>query len=265
MDRSGGYQEFDFVAEFYDAAYADMNRKDIDFYVGLARKTGGPVLEIACGTGRVLLPTARAGIDIFGIDLAENMLMLCRERVSELPEEVAARIRLQNADMCDFEFSQKFDLITIPFRPFMHLTTIEDQFRCLECVRRHLTDDGLFAFDIFFPDMKILIDMSDGAEWGEEPEKTLPDGRKFLRRFRFEKVDPISQVSICDIIFHVTYPDGKKERLVHRFPIRYTWRFEAEHLLKAAGFEIVDLYGDFESHQFSEEHHSEQIFVCRKK
>jgi len=265
VDKAGGYQDLPFVAEFYDAAYDPLGRNDIEFYTELAKKSDGPVLELACGTGRVLIPTARAGIDIVGIDLSERMLERCRANLAKEPKEVSVRVDLHRADMCDFDLGRKFKLVTMPFRPFMHIISIDDQFRCLECVRRHLADDGTFAFDIFFPNMKFLVDLADGRESGDEPERVMPDGRRFLRRFRFEKVDPISQVNICEIIFYVTHPDGKKERLVHRFPMRYTWRYEAEHLLKATGLVIMQVYGDFDWHPLSEDHQAEQIFVCRRR
>ena len=74
MSNGGGYEEYAFVADLYDHVTAYRDRPDIAFYVEAARQSGGPVLEFGCGTGRVLIPTARAGMDIVGVDLSPHML-----------------------------------------------------------------------------------------------------------------------------------------------------------------------------------------------
>ena len=91
----------------------------------------GPVLELDCGTGRVLIPTAREGIDITGIDLSEHMLDICRTKLAQESDEVQARTRIVRADTRDFDLGTQFKLMTIPFRPFQHLITVEDQLACL--------------------------------------------------------------------------------------------------------------------------------------
>ena len=106
MNRAGGYQENPFLAEFYDDQY--RMRPDIDFWIEEARASGGPVLEVGCGTGRVLIPTARAGIEITGLDLSEHMLRVCRERLAEEPDEVQARAKLVRADMRQFDLGQAY-------------------------------------------------------------------------------------------------------------------------------------------------------------
>ena len=95
MDRSGGYQEYPFVAEYYDYVVPYRERHDIDFWVDVARQVGGPVLELGCGTGRVLIPTARAGFEITGLDLSGRMLEVCRGHLSQETEEVCSRVSLR--------------------------------------------------------------------------------------------------------------------------------------------------------------------------
>src|SRR3990170_3104384 len=147
MNTSGGYDERDFVAEFYDHVVPYRERQDVAFYVEMARESGGPALEIGCGTGRILLPTARAGIDIVGLDGSELMLAICRKRLSSEPSEVKSRVQLVRGDMRRFDLGRTFSLITTPFRPFQHLITVEDQLSCLGCIHRHLVDGGRFILD----------------------------------------------------------------------------------------------------------------------
>ena len=109
------------------------------FLWNAAREAGGEVLELGCGTGRVLIPTARSGVEITGLDLSPDMLKVCRKKLEAEPEEVRARVRLVEADMRQFELSRTFRLVTLPFRPFQHLTTVEAQ---LACSGQHPTPSG---------------------------------------------------------------------------------------------------------------------------
>ncbi len=263
MDESGGYAE-QFVSEFYDQVTTYDDRPDVAFWVDYARKAAGPVLELGCGTGRVLIPTARAGCEITGLDLAEPMLNECRRRLAAEPDDVRERVELVSGDMRDFELKRQFKLITIPFRPFQHLVTVEDQMACLACIRRHLADDGRFILDLFNPSIPHLADQARLEEYGDEPEFTMPDGRRVVRRERVRSRDYHNQVAQCELIYHVTYPDGRTERLVHRFPMRYLFRFETEHLLVRCGFSVESLFGGYDRQPYGEEYPGELVFVARK-
>ena len=131
---------------------------DIEFYRDLARETGGPVLELGCGTGRVLLPIARDGIPCVGLDSAPAMLDVLRAK------EPPSTLRTVLAPMQEFDLDgERFRLIFSAFRPLQHLYTVEDQLACLACVRRHLAPGGLFAFDVFAPNLERIAQ-------AEEPE-----------------------------------------------------------------------------------------------
>jgi ubiquinone/menaquinone biosynthesis C-methylase UbiE len=106
------------AAEFYDYVVPYRERPDVAFYVEAATNSKGPVLEIGCGTGRVLIPVARAGIPITGIDSSESMLARCRLNLKSEPEAVQLAVELRRADMKDFSVPNTFKLITMPFRPF---------------------------------------------------------------------------------------------------------------------------------------------------
>jgi len=255
---------YDVVAEFYDHVVPYQNRQDIDFFVEMARKSGGPVLEIGCGTGRVLIPTAREGIEIVGLDLSPSMLAFCRKKLAQEPEEVQARVQLLEGDMCDFDLRREFNLVTTPFRPFQHLVAIEDQMACLKCIHRHLTSDGTFVLDLFNPYLKFLADEEIMKNWQEEPEFTMPDGRKVVRRARNLSQNKFNQCHEVELSHLVTNPDGREEEFAQRFWMRYFFRFEVEHLLARAGFEVEHLYADYDKSPFGSKDPGELIFIARK-
>lgn len=264
MDQSGSYQD-PFVADLYDYVIPYRYRRDVDFFVEMARNAGGPVLEVGCGTGRVLLPTARAGIEVTGLDSSPLMLSACRNRVSSEPESVQANVTaLVEGDMRAFELGREFSLVTIPFRPFQHLLTVEDQLSCLISIHRHLIPGGRLILDIFNPSLPHLTDERYLSEHAEEEEFTTADGRRVVRSARIVSRDHFAQVTDNELIYNVTHPDGRTERLVHRFSMRYVFRFEAEHLLARCGFSIEQVYGDYDKSPFGSTYPGELIFVAQK-
>jgi SAM-dependent methyltransferase len=263
VKNADGYQEYAFVAELYDYVPPYQDRQDVAFYVEAALESKGPVLEIGCGTGRILIPTARAGLEIVGLDLSAHMLAVCRQRLEQEDEEVQARVQLVQADMRAFELSQKYRLITIPFRPFQHLTTIEDQMACLGAIRSHLEVGSRFILDIFNPSLGALTSET-GKEFGGEPEFTTPDGRRIIRRHKIVARDYFSQINHVELIYEVTHPDGRQERLVHAFPMKYLFRFEVEHLLARCGFEVEQVYADYDKSPYGSKYPGELIFMARK-
>jgi SAM-dependent methyltransferase len=264
MDRAGGYTEYAFVADLYDYVVPYQNRHDVAFFVEAAQKSGGPVLEIGCGTGRVLLPTARAGIDIVGLDLSPHMLRVCQDRLRREPLQVQSRVRLVQADMRNFALLRAFQLVTLPFRPFQHLTTVEEQRACLEGIHRHLRPGGRVILDIFNPAVERLGSNNLGQEFSDEPEFSTPDGRRIVRRHKVVASDRFNQINAIELIYYVTHADGRTERLVHAFPMRYLFRFEAEHLLARCGFQVEQVYADYDKSLYGSQYPGELIMVATK-
>jgi SAM-dependent methyltransferase len=263
MSQSDFYS-YGHSAEFYDGFPAYGSRQDVRFYVDEAVRHGGPVLEVGCGTGRVLIPTARAGLAITGLDLSETMLARCRASLAREPGEVQERVTLHQGDMRHFSLGTTFRLITIPFRPFQHLEEVADQRSCLACVRQHLADDGRFIFDLFNPWLEHLVDESRQQECLDGPPFELADGRRIQRKARIVSTDLFRQVRYVELIYEVTHADGRHERLSDRFPMRYTFRYEMEHLLAREGLDVEAVYGDFDRSPFGSKYPGELIFVARK-
>ena len=263
MNDSAGYGR-EFVAEFYDYVDPYQQRPDVGFYTALATEHGGPVLELGCGTGRVLLPTARAGVEITGLDLSDRMLSACRSKLAVEAPEVQDRVLLTRGDMRSFDLGRRFRLVTIPFRPFQHLVTVEEQMACLACAHRHLAPGGILALDVFNPSLARLVDPKYLLEAEPEPTFVMPDGRSVDRTDRNASVDLVNQVIHAELIYYVTHPDGALQRLVHAFPMRYFFRYELEHLLVRAGFRVEAVYGDFDRSPVGAEASNELVFVARK-
>jgi SAM-dependent methyltransferase len=264
MTSAREMDEYGLIAELYDHVGLYRDRPDLEFYLDAARESGSPVLEIGCGTGRVLIPTAREGIDITGLDLSPSMLSVCRQRLLAEPDQVRARVELVEGDMRRFDLGRTFQLVTIPFRPFQHLVSVEDQLACLGSIRRHLVPGGSLILDLFNPSLEALVNRPVGVEAEDTPETLLPDGRRLSRSFRIVSQDRGAQANQVELIYHVTQPSGRTDRLVHSFTMRYLFRYEAEHLLVRAGFEIAALYSGYDRSPFGATYPGELIFVARK-
>src|SRR5262245_19945102 len=228
------------TAHFYDAAYArapQLDGRDVRFYRELARESGGPVLELGCGTGRVLLEIARLGIPCTGLDASPHMLARLRQK-SPFPD-----LRVVCAPMQRFELpGERFAVIFSAFRAFQHLLSVEDQLGCLACVRRHLAPGGRLAFDVFAPSLARTALL-------EEPEQEdlrfELEGEEVVRLASVRR-DPAEQL----LSARFRYRRFREGRVVGHeqasFRMRWFWRFELEHLLARAGFAEVAIFGDFD-------------------
>ncbi len=265
MIKSSGYEDQAFVADFYDAVYAKYTEssQDVDFFVNYSKKATGKTLELGCGTGRVLIPTAQAGCEVTGLDLSPYMLVKCLEKLESQSKDVKSRIKLVRGDMTNFATSEQYALVTIPFRAFQHLIQVEEQKTCLNCVHRHLATGGFFVLDVFKPSLPRLTDTRYLMEMEVNPPMTLPDGRIVKRTDRTAAFHLVEQYNDIEMIYYVKHPDGREERLVHAFPMRYFFRYEMEHLLSLCGFKVVEFFGNFDKSDFTDDS-PEMIFVAEK-
>lgn len=253
------------VAEFYDEVVPYRERQDVGLFVELAKESGGAVLEMGCGTGRVLIPTARAGIEIVGLDLSDAMLGICRQNLLAEPQEVRDKVQLAQGDMCTFDAGRVFNLVTIPFRPYQHLATVDDQMRCLINAHRHLRVGGRLVFDLFNPLLASLIADDIGEETKDGPPFTMKDGRIVQRYARTTSRDLFKQIVSVDLVYRVKHPDSHEETLTHSILMRYSFRYEVEHLLARCGFSVENVYADYDKSPFGSKYPGELIFVARKQ
>lgn len=230
----------------YDGVPAYAARPDVAFYVAQAERSGGRVLELGCGTGRILLPMARAGLTVAGLDGSREMLARCEARLRDEPGEVRGRVTLHHGDARAFDLGETFGLVAAPFRIMQHLVTLDDQLAFLGAVSRHLAPGGRFVFDVFNPHFAALV-RHDGAEHEDTPERALPDGRRLRRTARVTRVRWVDQVSEVELIYHVSPASGAPaERHVQAFEMRWYGPAELIHLLARAGFRVVAAHGGFD-------------------
>ncbi len=233
---------YDAIPDFgllYDSVPLYAARQDVGFYVEEAKTAPGPVLEMGCGTGRILLPIARAGGSITGLDGSRQMLERCRANLAAEPAAVQGRVRLVLNDMRTFDLGATYSLIIAPFRVVQHLTTIDDQLHFLATVARHLAPQGRLIFDVFNPRFDMLVG-ADGVEREDTPEQRLPDGRTFRRAYRVARVRWLDQVSEAELVYYVG-----GTRYVQAFEMRWYLVAELRNLLARAGFRVREMYGDF--------------------
>jgi hypothetical protein len=150
-----------------------------------------------------------------------------------------------------------------PFRSFQHLLTVEDQLACLARAREHLLQGGRLVLDLFNPSLRALTDDARVEPFGHEPPFTLADGRVVRRSQRVAGRDFAEQVLDAELIYEVQHPGGGAERLVDAFPLRWLYRYEAEHLLARAGFAVEAVYEDYARTLFSGRDGGELILVAR--
>ncbi|HWX55876.1 MAG TPA: class I SAM-dependent methyltransferase [Verrucomicrobiae bacterium] len=257
-----GVQSYALSAKYYDQAYAAMtDLTDVPFYLDLAKRIGGPVLELACGTGRVLLPIARAGIAIHGVDNSAPMLVVLHKNLAREAKDVRELVSVFEGDMRTFRANQKYALVTIPFRPLQHMYTVEDQVAALKTAAFHLEDDGVLAFNVFYPLFERLY--SGIGQEILEAEWTAGPGKVVQRYFRKESLDKINQNFSLTFIFR-TWQNGKLiQEESEPLKMSYYTYPHLRALFLLAGLEIVEEYGSFARTPLDNDA-QEMIFLLRK-
>jgi len=246
-DGSGVYWD-GLQYDAFNQPYTD----DLPFYLSEAEKARGPVLELACGTGRRAIPLGKAGIDITGLDLAAPML----ERAAAKAAAAGLKLEFVRGDARSFRLNRRFRLIFMAFNSLQHLGRLEELERLFGSVRRHLAPGGRFIFDVFNPDPRYL---------SRDPEELLPvayyddpsGGGKMLvnEQYSYDKEAQVSR-----IIWH--YRREKDGRTVKKaLNLRCFFPQELPALLKYNGFRIAARYGDFNRSPFKSGS-AKQIFVC---
>lgn len=252
-------------AVLYDATIGADFRGDVKFYVEEAVRSGGPVLELGCGTGRITVPIARAGKEITGLDLSESMLNRAKDKIDRENGDVAGRIALLSGDMRDFDPGRKFPLIIIPFRAFLCLMTDDDQRKTLRSVHGHLDDNGRFIFNIFDPNLSTLVEHNGslGSALNLVHQFIHPlTGNKTLEwrttEFNLEE-QTLEEICLFEELDNCGVSKTKKAWTLR---LRYLFRREMEYLLELCGFRTEALYGDFNHSSFRSG--GEQIWVAVK-
>ncbi len=247
-------------AELYDIFRGGDELDEIGFYSEVAADQGGNCLDLGCGTGRVLLPLARQGIHITGLDASQFMVEECRARVAA--EGLSAEIL--HDDMRTFDLGRQFDLILLPGATFQLLEEREDVISALQQVRAHLLPDGLMLMSLFIPYYEIVHESLDGVWRLERDEAIGNDGQRAICHVCAD-LDRCEQVMDLRHRFEVIDRSGvtvKSE--LKRSRLRWYGKYELELLLASAGFQSVEILGDFGDEQAGDGHAAMAVFAKRK-
>jgi SAM-dependent methyltransferase len=230
-------------------AYARFNDLDLggvddDLFMirQFAARSGSPILELACGTGRVLLPLAREGYELTGVDVSAAMLELARQKIAA--EGLASRVSLVEQDMRSLDLEARFNLVLVALSSFSHLLTTEEQLSTLGRIYAHLNPGGILLLDLFHPDLHRLLDFR--GQVALDKVMTDPDSRQRVLKFRTETVDLARQIIDVTYIVDEVEAEGRLQRTLFPFRMRYLFRYELELLLRHAGFQVEAIYGSYE-------------------
>jgi SAM-dependent methyltransferase len=249
---AGSYPEV--AARFYDAVYAHVrDGTDKAFYLARMAAAAGPVLEIGCGTGRLLREALRRGVDAWGIDVSPAMVERCRAQLSQEERE-----RVGVADAVSLRLERRFALVAAPFRVLSHVTAVDDQLRLLGAVRDHLVPGGTFVFDLYVPSLKLLLE---GLPETVDFDGEWAPGRRLRRIVSSVPADLARQTNRVRMTF--VWEEGGERQETWEFDMRFFFRFEIEHLVARSGLKLEALRGDFADGPLTEGSR-EYVVTCRR-
>jgi SAM-dependent methyltransferase len=240
--------DFDRYAPFYDRdldGFAD----DVQMVEQFALRTGSPILDLGCGTGRLLVPLARQGYELTGVDISGAMLDLARDRLARV--RLGKQVRLVQQDMRQLDLGQTYRLVVCALSSFAHLLTPEDQQAALTRVREHLDPGGLLVLDMFNPDLPGMVSAEDQVVL--DKSWTDPDTGRLVLKFVTRHVNWTTQVQQVTFILDEMDRQGSVRRTVFPFGMRFLLRAEAELLLQTAGLRLESVYGSYDLAEHAED------------
>lgn len=249
--RQDAYERFN---AFYDLEYAAYE-DDIPFYLAFAQEANGPVVELGCGTGRVLQALEATGLPLAGIDSSESMLAVARGRVGR--EVVLARWDMRDIEHCPALTNGPYFMAFSAINTFLHLPDADAQVEALNSIRGIMVTGGLLLLDLMTPDARYLSEL-DGRPLLEFSGR-MANG-DHVDKWVVRTHDQAQQTIDTTVMFDVTsVENGTLTRVRDSYVTRYIHRFELEHLLHRTGWEIVSLYGSYELEPFDSS--SERMLV----
>lgn len=249
---------YDNLEEFEDPANYDLEEGErsasrIAYYCDLAKSIGGPVLEIACGSGLVTIPVAAQGLDVSGVDLSRPMLEHARKKA----EAQHLNIRWVEADARSFNLGTQYKFIYLTGNAFQAFLLREDQETLLASVKKHLAPDGIFAFETRNPSGHDLTDQLE--EEFDQPYISV-EGHQVSVYFT-QRYDPLSQVMYWTSFRR--WNDGEQDHSKEtRIACRFTHPQELEALLHYNGFQVIQQYGNWNKEPLSASSES-IISICK--
>lgn len=267
MEKAGVIMEhyFGFAKELLDKGIATVQqpygennlydltiqfKDDLDFYLELAGSVTGKVLDIGCGTGRLLLPLLKQGTDVVGLDNSKHMLKIAKDKC----QAYGYSPDLVQGDMRDFSFAEKFDLIIIPYHSMIYMINDEDRKAVFQCVYNHLTPEGIFAFDFDTTQVKV------GKSF---PWLGLQGVHPFTNEVITQVVQQNGITPNLRVLNQINYYFGEKPRVTVEYSIESS--VTAQHmqdLLEQNGFKVIGMYSNYEREGYHDQ--GECIVIANK-
>lgn len=252
--------EYDSFAEFRDPQTYDLECEHVDEELPLieewARSLGGPVLDLACGTGRAALRLAARGYPVTGVDLVPEMIALGREKAAARGVSMEWLV----ADARAFHVETRYGFAYMVGNAFQMFWTRPDQEALLARVREHLRPGGCFLIETRNPSPRNLRDIPPR----ESRRYTTPDGGELLVRSDLRVYDPMAQIQHWTTHYEWLHPGGERVERTKRIALRYVFPQEIDALLHYNGFTIKRSYGSWQREPLSAES-DEMIVVCERR
>ncbi len=233
------YQEY---SEFYDV-YVGDRQIDLPLYKRYAANSGTSILEIGAGSGRLTIPLANEGYDVVAVDISPSMLAILKEKLAKQSVDVKSRIRVVEADVCNLDLGQKFDLIMVPFYTFNYMLTPQIQRRALSRIRSHLNQSGHLILDVFNPVGRINTPVSGPPLISDVTDPATGRRVRHWNTFRFDPKEPIEHTTHR---FETTHADGLVQ--INEFSVqrRHFFSGELEQLAVSQGFKVLAVSTGYE-------------------
>lgn len=240
-------QTYDLVCDAFDADHPMVEQ--------WARSIEGPLLDLACGTGRMSIHLTQQGYEVTGVDIVPEMIELARQKAAER----SVSIEWVVADARNFHLNRRFPGIYMLMNAFQFFLAREDQEAMLDCVREHLRPDGLFLFETRNPSPQNLLELRH-----PEPQKyTTPDGKQ-LTITEQHYYDPLTQIQHYTSYYRWLYPGGQQVEKTLRTALRYVFPQEMEALLFYNGFKIQSCYGSWQQEPLTATSPA-MIYICQRR
>lgn len=241
---------YDALASFYDAIHADLT-EDIPFVIAQAQAAGRRVVELGCGTGRLLIPLARHGFHTLGVDNTPAMLAHAQERLRQEPAEVQARVTWLQADMTHFQPPTfTYDLALLGYNTALHLTPA-GWVGCLRACAAALRPGGRLLLDVVNP-LWLAGLLSDDDYRKERTFRVPTSGRRITQSARTQ-VDPQQQVVTIDWLYEDGRGAQRRVVLTHRETYHYRLPHELHLLLQEQHFQVRAMWGNYSGAAFAED------------
>jgi ubiquinone/menaquinone biosynthesis C-methylase UbiE len=235
----------------------DAYTNDVKFLSKWAGKTDGPIIDLACGTGRATIPLALEGHKLIGVDLHSGMLNEAKKKSAELN----LQIQWIEQDCTELDLPIKSNFIYCVGNSFQHFLTNEEQDKFLASVHQHLQQDGIFIFCTRFPNAEELLQPETEEYWRSYIDQ---ETKNTVDVYTISNYDPLNQIQHYTTI---RKHKSQTEEIVHErrtnISLRYVFPKEMERLLTAIGFEIIHVYGDWSESPLTKGS-NEMVYVCRK-